>query len=118
MKIDIRQGTDEKTIKTYDVPRISMADFKDWENLTEIQIKLDKLIDVANSLVLVSDDPDYPNVSVFLPSHIQNKILQDKDSAQRFSETVMGKKLQILEIAIEICQNHQPNRFFSVRIYE
>ena len=137
MKLEIINCTTDKTIKTYSVPDLSMFDFQEWNNLSEVVIDLNQLSDASANLDSNDSETDEPisklrEVDFYLPDPIKNRVLdqvvesetdiggsedQIRDEvAERISTPNLKSSTILSAVITEILQNHQQHSDYKVRI--
>jgi hypothetical protein len=128
MRIDIcykNEEKDDKDLRSYNIPNISMIDFNGWNNCAEMKYPLECFIEAVKELTLTSDnteeggvrDPNYVEITPLVPKHIQD-IFKGREDSSEILAVNLDKKLQMLKIAEEICHDYLPNENYVLRIHE
>lgn len=142
MKVEILHRTSQEAIATYDVPDLSILDFQEWEDLTELKgIPLSCLKSRVSKLVASKDSevqqprPNPEAVDFYLPDPIKNRMLSriansETDGAEspelfldKLNEVTEQASMPMLKtstvlsaVVTEILQNHSPHSDYEVRI--
>lgn len=140
MKVEVINPSTEKTIKTYSVPDLSMLDFQEWKDESEVVIQFDCLYDTVLNLNSADIETNKPissarRVEFYLPNPIKNRVLSRLAKSQMDSEESPNQSMEILEnvtervstpelkssavlsaVAMEILQNHHERSNYKVRI--
>ena len=140
MKVEVINCLTQKTITTYSIPDLSMYDFQEWKEPSEVMIDLDRLSDdVAN---LDSNDPETQQpasnpreVDFYLPDPLINRVCSQlakshmnteesldqfmdrcKETTERVSTPELKSSTILSAVVIEILKTHYPHSEYKVRI--
>lgn len=128
MKLEIIERSKQDTIDTYSVPDLSMLDFQEWKEESEVTINLDCLSDTVATLDSMDPETQEPisderEVDFYLPTSIRDKVFDQLKSpmdSEEGSEGVFMLKLKsstvLSAVVTEILQNHFPHSKYEVRI--
>ena len=130
-------STQKETTEVYTVSDLSMFDFQEWKDLSEVVIGLNQLS--ATTINLDSNDPETTDpifnprkVDFYLPDPIKNRMFDQVVESERdtegsedqirdeVTERISMPKLKsstiLSAVVTEILQNHQPHSDYKVRI--
>ena len=128
MKLEIIERSKQNPIETYSVPDLSMLDFQEWKEESEVMINLDCLSDTVATLDSVDPETQEPvsderEVDFYLPTSLRDKVfdqLKSQMDSEEGSEGVFMLKLKsstvLSAVVTEILQNHFPHSKYEVRI--
>ena len=140
MKVEVINRSAQETIKTYNVPDLSMLDFQEWKELSKIVTHLDCLLDIVENLNSKDDVTQEPlltstEVDLYLPDPLKDQALRrfaksqiaQEESPEQFadkldqvteqvSEPELKSSIILSAVVKEIVQNHHPNSDYEVRI--
>ena len=128
MKLEIFERSKQDPIETYSVPDLSMLDFQEWKEESEVMINLDCLSDTVATLDSVDPETQEPvsderEVDFYLPTSLRDKVfdqLKSQMDSEEGSEGVFMLKLKsstvLSAVVTEILQNHFPHSKYEVRI--
>ena len=134
MKVEVINPSTEKTIKIYSVPDLSMLDFQEWKDESEVVVQLNCLYDTVsnlNSSDIETNEPTYlaPRVDFYLPNPLKDQMLSQfaelHPDTQELSDQLAdglneGPYLKLSTVlsavVTEISRNHQPHTDYQVRI--
>ena len=140
MKVEVINHSTKELIETYFVRDLSMLDFQEWKELSEVVIHLDCLLDTVKNLDSTDPETQEPishstEVDFYLPDPIKNQAISQfaksqtnleaptDESSDRCDEVVKQvsapelKSRTILSAVVkEISQNHHPHSDYKVRI--
>ena len=134
MKLEIINPSTQKTVEIYVVPHLSILDFQDWKDRSEVLLELNNLLDIVEKLDSKDLEaqtpiiPDPKDVDFYLPEPIKKHVfLQFKAlqtdlelSREQFEDKVSTPALKLSTILTavvkEILQNHYQRSDYKVRI--
>lgn len=128
MKLEIIERSKQDPIETYSVPDLSMLDFQEWKEESEVMVNLDCLSDTVATLDSVDPETQEPvsderEVDFYLPTSLRDKVfdqLKSQMDSEEGSEGVFMLKLKsstvLSAVVTEILQNHFPHSKYEVRI--
>ena len=140
MKLEVINPSTEKAIKTYSVPDLSMFDFQEWKDESEVVIQFNCLYDTVSNLNSSDMETNKPisvasRVEFYLPDPIKNRVFSRLANSQMDSEESSNQPTEMLEevtervstpelkssaalsaVAMEILQNHHERSNYKVRI--
>ena len=140
MKVEVISRSTQETIKIYPVPDLSVFDFQEWKELSEIVTHLDCLLDTVENLDSkdsVTQEPvsRSPEVDFYLPDPLKDRALcqfaksqiaseeppeqfDDRlnEITERVSAPVLKSSTILVAVVTEILQNHHPHSDYKVRI--
>ena len=140
MKIEIINPSTYEVIEVYSVPYLSIFDFQQWKDESEIIIHLNCLLDEVKNLD--SDDPETNDpisnpreVDFYLPDPIKKRVFSQLTelltSSEEFDTQLLDRHNEIIErvstpklksstilsaVVMEILQNHHQRSDYKVRI--
>ena len=139
MKIEVVNPLTHKVVETYIVKDLSLFDFQDWKDESEIIICLNSISDEVenlNSNDLETDEPisGQKEVDFYLPDPIINKAISqyeklhtdleessdhihDKENEPTFMTELKSKTI-LRAVVHEILQNYQLQSEYNVRIFD
>ena len=140
MKVEVIKHPTEELVETYSVQDLSMLDFQEWKESSEVVIHLDCLLETVENLDSRDTETEEPisrptEVDFYLPDPIKNQAISQFAKSQtnpeaptdefsdRYDEVVKQvsapelKSRTILSAVVkEISQNHHPHSDYKVRI--
>ena len=140
MKVEVINRSTKEPIEIYSVRDLSMLDFQEWKESSEIVIHLDCLLKTVDNLDSTDPETQEPishptEVDFYLPDPIKNQAISQFVKAQTNPEDPADeledgydegiKRVSIPElksstilsaVVKEILQNHHPYSVYEVRI--
>ena len=125
MKIEIINPPRQDPIKTYFVQDLSMFDFQEWKDLSEIVIGLNQFLSTIASLDSKDSETNEPiansqEVDFYLPDPIKNRaisqFMESGAGTEEPSEPVLKSSTILFAVVSEILQNHHPHSDYKVKI--
>ena len=140
MKLEVINPLTRQTIETYSVTDLSMLDFQEWKDESEVTIHLNCLLNIARDLNSTDSETQAPTsnpkkVNFYLPDPlIENVFAQLAKSqtdteeppdqfADRLNEVVdkasmpeLKSSTILIAIVLEILQNHHQRSDYKVKI--
>ena len=137
MKIDIFNPSTQEVIETYSVPELSILDFQQWKDKSDIVICLSRLLDVVSNLDSKDSETNEPisgpkRVDFYIPNpirdHVISKFTKFRKDTGRNSDHILDEENErvimselksstiLASVAKEILQNHQERSDYKVKI--
>ncbi len=134
MKIEIINPSTQEVIETYSVPDLSIFDFQQWKNKSEIIIHLNCLLDKVENLDSKDPETQMPTISnpeevdFYLPDPIKKQVFSEYEALQtdmevsreqfedKISKPALKSSTILTSVILEILQNHHQRTDYKVRI--
>ena len=140
MKVEVINCSTQEPVKTYVVRDLSMLDFQEWKEFSQLVTSLDCLLDIVENLNSKDDVTQEPSltsteVDLYLPDPLKDQALRrfaksqiaQEESSEQFvnkldevteqvSEPELKSSIILSAVVKEIVQNHHPNSDYEVRI--
>ena len=139
MKVEVINRSTKEPIEIYSVRDLSMLDFQEWKESSEIVIHLDCLLDTVKNLDSRDAETQEPisnptEVDFYLPDSLIENVLyrlaksqtdteESPDFADRLNEVKerfftpeLKSSTMLFAVVTAILQNHHPHSDYEVRI--